>query len=117
MSATPAHPANSSGVAAASPAVRVPSPSGSGRRSHRLSLTGAVATTATKLLPLVALLDAIQPSVSKESIFRIHRAQRQAVGCHGPPLRRLQLPSATAAPPCMIIESSTAGTAGMEKRA
>ena len=43
------------------------------RRGRRSSLTGAVATTATKLLPLVALLDAIQPSVSKESVFRIRR--------------------------------------------
>ena len=40
---------------------------------RRPSLTGAVATTATKLLPLVALLDSIQPSVSKESVFRIRR--------------------------------------------
>ena len=41
--------------------------------ARRPSLTGAVATTATKLLPLVALLDSIQPSVSKESVFRIRR--------------------------------------------
>jgi hypothetical protein len=73
MSATPTQPANSSGPAAASPAARVPSLSGSGRRGHRPSLTGAVATTATKLLPLVALLDSIQPSVAKESVFRIRR--------------------------------------------
>jgi hypothetical protein len=43
------------------------------KRARRPSLTGAVATTATKLLPLVALLDAIQPSVTKESVFRIRR--------------------------------------------
>jgi hypothetical protein len=42
-------------------------------KARRPSLTGAVATTATKLLPLVALLDSIQPSVSKESVFRIRR--------------------------------------------
>lgn len=42
-------------------------------KSLRPSLTGAVATTATKLLPLVALLDSIQPSVTKESVFRIRR--------------------------------------------
>ena len=42
-------------------------------RPSRPSLTGAVASTATRLLPLVALLDAIQPSVSKESVFRIRR--------------------------------------------
>ncbi|GAA4022899.1 hypothetical protein GCM10022409_03390 [Hymenobacter glaciei] len=40
---------------------------------RRPSLTAAVASTATKLLPLVALLDSIQPSVSKESVFRIRR--------------------------------------------
>ena len=45
----------------------------SGPRGRRPSLTGTVATTATKLLPLVALLDSIQPSVSKESVFRIRR--------------------------------------------
>ncbi|MCI1187675.1 hypothetical protein MON38_09600 [Hymenobacter sp. DH14] len=48
-------------------------PAASGKRMRRPSLTGAVATTATKLLPLVALLDSIQPSVSKESVFRIRR--------------------------------------------
>ncbi|MFD2720223.1 hypothetical protein ACFST9_15975 [Hymenobacter monticola] len=42
-------------------------------KPHRPSLTGAVATTATKLLPLMALLDSIQPSVTKESVFRIRR--------------------------------------------
>ncbi|MDO7852145.1 hypothetical protein [Hymenobacter convexus] len=44
-----------------------------GPRDLRPSLTGVVATTATKLLPLVALLDSIQPSVTKESVFRIRR--------------------------------------------
>lgn len=56
------------------PAVATAAAAGlSGRRSLRPSLTGAVATTATKLLPLVALLDSIQPSVAKESVFRIRR--------------------------------------------
>ncbi|MBH8556938.1 hypothetical protein [Hymenobacter negativus] len=41
--------------------------------TRRPSLTGALTSTATKLLPLVALLDSIQPSVSKESVFRIRR--------------------------------------------
>ena len=41
------------------------------RGQHRIA--GAVATTATRLLPLVALLDSIQPSVAKESVFRIRR--------------------------------------------
>ena len=52
--ATPAQPAT--------PAVR---------RHERL--TEAVATTATKLLPLIALLDAIQPQVAQESVFRARR--------------------------------------------
>ena len=47
-------------------------PPRSGKRGqHRIA--GAVATTATRLLPLVALLDSIQPSVAKESVFRIRR--------------------------------------------
>lgn len=40
-------------------------------RQHRIS--GAVVATATKLLPLVALLDAIQPTIEKESVFRARR--------------------------------------------
>jgi hypothetical protein len=41
------------------------------RRHERL--TEAVATTATRLLPLIALLDAIQPQVTQESVFRAKR--------------------------------------------
>lgn len=41
------------------------------RRHERL--TEAVATTATRLLPLIALLDAIQPQVGQESVFRARR--------------------------------------------
>ena len=41
------------------------------RRHERL--TEAVATTATRLLPLIALLDAIQPQVAQESVFRARR--------------------------------------------
>lgn len=41
------------------------------RRHERL--TEAVATTATKLLPLIALLEAIQPQVTQESVFRTRR--------------------------------------------
>jgi hypothetical protein len=41
------------------------------RRRERL--TGAVATTATKLLPLMALLEAIQPQLNQESVFRTRR--------------------------------------------
>ncbi|MDB5234702.1 MAG: hypothetical protein JWR44_1695 [Hymenobacter sp.] len=40
-------------------------------RRHRIS--GAVVTTATKLLPLLALLDAIQPAVDQESVFHARR--------------------------------------------
>lgn len=48
-----------------------------GKRRHRLS--GAVITTAaTKLLPLVELLDTIQPYVSNESVFRTRRRKFDA---------------------------------------
>ncbi|GAA4369319.1 hypothetical protein GCM10023185_42860 [Hymenobacter saemangeumensis] len=47
-----------------------------GRKRQRLA--GAVAGTATKLLPLVALLDAIQPQVANESVFRTRRKKIQA---------------------------------------
>ncbi|GAB3658259.1 hypothetical protein GCM10027594_29730 [Hymenobacter agri] len=40
---------------------------------NRPSLTGAMTSTATRLLPLVALLDSIQPSVARESVFRARR--------------------------------------------
>jgi len=48
-------------------------PAAGTEKPRRPSLSGAVATTATRLLPLVALLDSIQPSVTKESVFRIRR--------------------------------------------
>jgi hypothetical protein len=47
----------------------------SGRR-HRLS--GAVISTATKLLPLVELLETIQPYVANESVFRTRRKKINA---------------------------------------
>lgn len=72
MSATSAHSTDAPGSGAAPPAAAGPWP-GAGPRRRRPSLTGAVATTATRLLPLVALLDSIQPSVSKESVFRARR--------------------------------------------
>lgn len=46
-------------------------PIGMPRRRDRLG--GAVALTATKLLPLVALVEAIQPQVTQESVFRTRR--------------------------------------------
>ena len=46
-------------------------PPGTPRRRDRLG--GAVALTATKLLPLVALVEAIQPQVTQESVFRTRR--------------------------------------------
>lgn len=36
-------------------------------------LAGAVATTATRLPPLVALLDAVRPAAVQESVFRARR--------------------------------------------
>ena len=46
------------------------------RRRHRLSR--AVAGTATKLLPLVTLLDTLQPQIANESVFRTRRKKLQA---------------------------------------
>lgn len=45
-------------------------------RSRRLN--GAVVATTAKLLPLVALLDAIQPQVTNESVFRTRRKKIRA---------------------------------------
>lgn len=56
-------------------AVALPSAGALGRRQR---LGGAVAATATKLLPLVALLDAIQPQVANESVFRTRRKKIRA---------------------------------------
>ncbi|WP_046242746.1 hypothetical protein [Hymenobacter terrenus] len=53
-----------------------PEAASSGSRRYRLS--GAVAATATKLLPLVALLDSIQPQVANESVFRTKRKKIRA---------------------------------------
>jgi hypothetical protein len=49
---------------------------GVGGRRHRLS--GAVISTATKLLPLVELLETIQPYVANESVFRTRRKKINA---------------------------------------
>ncbi|HEX8507277.1 MAG TPA: hypothetical protein VF630_18075 [Hymenobacter sp.] len=46
--------------------------------SRRQRLRGAVlATAATKLLPLVELLDSLQPQVANESVFRTRRRKLQ----------------------------------------
>ena len=47
-----------------------------GRRRERLG--GAVVSTATKLLPLVELLETIQPHVANESIFHTKRVKINA---------------------------------------
>lgn len=52
-----------------------PASSGSGRRAR---LSGAAVATATKLLPLVRLLDTIQPHVASESVFHARRLKIQA---------------------------------------
>jgi hypothetical protein len=49
---------------------------GAPRRRERLQ--GAVAGTATKLLPLLALADALQPQLTQESIFRTRRKKLKA---------------------------------------
>lgn len=46
------------------------------RRRRRLN--GAVVATTAKLLPLVALLDAIQPQMTNESVFRARRKKIRA---------------------------------------
>jgi hypothetical protein len=46
------------------------------RRRERLQ--GAVAGTATKLLPLLALADALQPQLTQESVFRTRRKKLKA---------------------------------------
>ncbi|MCR5890178.1 hypothetical protein LRS06_20845 [Hymenobacter sp. J193] len=50
----------------------VPNP---GRRQR---LVGTAATTATQLLPLLKLLDAIQPQVCSDSVFHLRRLKIQA---------------------------------------
>ena len=46
--------------------------------SKRRRLEGAVVGTATKLLPLVKLLETIQPHVANESVFRTRRKKINA---------------------------------------
>jgi hypothetical protein len=66
----PAAPAPDAAAAAGPPAT----PGGEAAQALRHPrLTEAVATTATKLLPLIALLDAIQPQLAQESVFRARR--------------------------------------------
>lgn len=55
-----------------------PLQAGIAAKGRRRRLDGAVAATATKLLPLVALLDTIQPQVANESVFRTRRKKIQA---------------------------------------
>lgn len=66
MPALPAHSETAPEAAAAAAA-----------NSRRPSLTGAITSTASRLLPLVALLDSIQPSVARESVFRTRRKKIQ----------------------------------------
>lgn len=76
MPATPAHTDESLGqdaLALGPEGTSEPALSAEKSGPRRPSLSGAVASTATKLLPLVALLDSIQPSVSRESVFRTRR--------------------------------------------
>lgn len=47
-------------------------------RGRRERMSGAVLTKATQLLPLVKLLEAIQPQVASESVFRTRRKKIQA---------------------------------------
>ena len=45
---------------------------------RRQRLDGAVAESAVRLLPLVALLDALQPQLAQESVFRTRRKKLRA---------------------------------------
>ena len=71
-----AAPLASAGVAALPVDENLPAATSAPSRRQRLG--GAVAATATKLLPLVALLDAIQPQVANESVFRTRRKKIRA---------------------------------------
>lgn len=44
---------------------------------HQLHLTNAVVVTANKLLPLLAVLDAVQAQAASESVFRTRRRKIQ----------------------------------------
>ncbi|MBJ6144439.1 hypothetical protein [Hymenobacter sp. BT559] len=75
MDATSSHTPNYATSEAALAGVAIPPAVAPGRRQR---LGGAVVATATKLLPLVALLDAIQPQVANESVFRTKRKKIRA---------------------------------------
>jgi type VI protein secretion system component VasF len=47
------------------------------RGRHRLDLTEVMAATATKLLPLLAVLDTVQTQANSESVFRTRRRKIQ----------------------------------------
>jgi hypothetical protein len=68
----PAVPAPDAALAAGPPAPAALD-GAAAQAQRRQRLTEAVATTATKLLPLIALLDAIQPQLVQESVFRARR--------------------------------------------
>ncbi|MBD2767979.1 hypothetical protein IC235_08745 [Hymenobacter sp. BT664] len=67
-------PSAFSGEAPAPPGALPPETTPSQR--HRLS--GAVATAAIKLLPLMTLLESIRPQVANESVFRTRRKKIRA---------------------------------------
>lgn len=48
------------------------------RRRRRTQLNGAVVSTATKLLPLIELLETIQPHIASESVFHAKRVKINA---------------------------------------
>jgi hypothetical protein len=45
--------------------------------SHQVRIDAAMVKTATKLLPLLALLDTVQTQVASESVFRVRRKKIQ----------------------------------------
>jgi hypothetical protein len=70
------YPAENATITLGSSAEHQPEVTGLSGRRQRFS--GAVISTATKLLPLVELLETIQPYVANESVFRTRRKKINA---------------------------------------
>jgi hypothetical protein len=68
----------SEGSSANSPQTTSPPMEPNAKIGRRQRLGGAVASTATKLLPLLELLETIQPHVASESVFHTKRVKINA---------------------------------------
>jgi len=79
MDPSPLEPLGTPSPTPAEPTLASPDPLPAGApRSRRERMSGAVLNKATQLLPLVKLLEAIQPQVASESVFRTRRKKIQA---------------------------------------